>query len=172
MKHQATKASGKAESFDGGPLERRSRRETATFRQQCLVSFVKLQTKAAMTKTVLTIPRRMTLRELDYLFEIHDFNSFPVVEDHHLIGIVSKFDFLKNFIFTPNSVFPDYDELMKRMVEEIMTLEVHTVHLTTPLTRVLQMMVDLKNKSFPVVDDKGRVLGIISRGDIIRALNG
>lgn len=113
----------------------------------------------------------MSLRELDHLFEVEDFNSFPVVEDHHLIGIVSKFDFLRAFIFTPSTVFPHYDELMKRKVEEIMTKEVHTVHPATPLTRVLQMMVEMKNKSFPVVDKKGRVLGMISRIDIIRALN-
>jgi CBS domain-containing protein len=61
---------------------------------------------------------------------------------------------------------------MKRTVDQIMTREVHTVRPTVPLTRVLEMMVDLKTKSFPVVDDKSRVLGIISRGNIIGALNG
>jgi CBS domain-containing protein len=140
--------------------------------QERLANFIKLQTGAVMTKKVFTISKHMTLRELDHLFEVHDFNSFPVVEDGHLIGIVSKFDFLRNFIFTPSSVFPHYDELMKRTVDQIMTREVHTVHPTVPLTRVLQMMVDLKTKSFPVVDDKSQVLGIISRGNIIGALNG
>jgi CBS domain-containing protein len=49
------------------------------------------------------------LRELEHLFETHDFNGFPVVEGHHLLGIVTKFDFLKNFVFTPSTVFPHYD---------------------------------------------------------------
>jgi CBS domain-containing protein len=39
----------------------------------------------------------------------------------------------------------------------------------TPLTRALQMMVDMTIKSFPVVAD-ARVVGIISREDVIRAL--
>jgi CBS domain-containing protein len=154
------------------PINERLRTESVSLGQERLVNFIKLQTGAIMTKKVFTISKHMTLRELDHLFEVHDFNGFPVVEDGHLIGIVSKFDFLRNFIFTTSSVFPHYDELMKRTVDQIMTREVHTVRPTVPLTRVLQMMVDLKTKSFPVVDEKSRVLGIISRGDIIRALNG
>jgi CBS domain-containing protein len=47
-----------------------------------------------------------------------------------------------------------------------------TVHSYTPLTRVLQLMVDTRDKSFPVVDEKNRPVGIISRGDIVRALKG
>jgi CBS domain-containing protein len=155
-----------------GQVNERLRTESASIGQERLVNFINLQTGAVMTKKVFTISKDMTLRELDHLFEVHDFNGFPVVEDGHLIGIVSKFDCLRNFIFTTSSVFPHYEELMKRTVDQIMTKEVHTVLPTTPLTRVLQMLVNLQTKSFPVIDDESRVLGIISRGDIIRALNG
>jgi CBS domain-containing protein len=137
-----------------------------------LQKFLVMQTKEVMTKLVLTVSRHVTLRELEHLFETHDFNGFPVVEGHHLLGIVTKFDFLKNFVFTPSTVFPHYDDLMKRTVEEIMTRNVCSVHPTTPLTRGLQMMVETRDKSFPVVDDKNRLVGIISRGDIVRALRG
>src|SRR5262245_30313591 len=117
-----------------------------------LQQFVKLQAKSVMSRNVLTVQKNLTLRELDHLFAMHDFNSFPIVEDYHVIGIVSKFDFLKAFILTPSSVIPHYDELMKHTVNKIMTREVHTVHPTTPLTRILQMVVELKSRSFPVVD--------------------
>jgi CBS domain-containing protein len=140
-------------------------------RQLRLQEFLVMQTKAVMTAPVLTVSRHGTLRELEQLFEAHDFNGFPVIEDHHLIGIVTKFDFLRNFVFTPSTVFPHYDELMKRTVAEIMVTDVCTVHPTTPLTRVLQMMVETRDKSFPVVDEKNRLIGIISRGDIVRALS-
>jgi len=131
-----------------------------------------MQTKDVMTKLALTVSRQLSLRELEHLFETYDFNGFPVVEDHRLIGIVTKFDFLKNFVFTPSTVFPHYDELMKRTVEEIMIKKVCTVHSTTPLTRVLQLIVETRDKSFPVVDEKNRLVGVISRGDIVRALKG
>ena len=84
---------------------------------------------------------------------------------------MTKFDFLKTFILTPDSIVPRYDELMKRTVEEVMTRDVCTVHPITPLTRVLQMMVERRTQSFPVVDESNCLLGIISRGDIIRAFH-
>jgi CBS domain-containing protein len=41
---------------------------------------------------------------------------------------------------------------------------------TTPLTRVLQLMVSLKLRSFPVLGPDRQLLGMISRGDVMRAL--
>ena len=160
--------------LDGARRERnslaRSRRHESARRQARLLKFLAMQTKDVMNKFVLTVSRQVSLRELEHLFETYDFNGFPVVEDRHLIGIVTKFDFLKNFVFTPSNVFPHYDDLMKRTVEEIMVKKVSTVHPSTPLTRVLQLMVDTRDKSFPVVNEKNRLVGIISRGDIVRAL--
>jgi CBS domain-containing protein len=141
-------------------------------RQARLQKFLTMQAKDVMTKLALTVSRQLSLRELEHLFESYDFNGFPVVEDRHLIGIVTKFDFLKNFVFTPSTVFPHYDDLMKRTVEEIMIKKVCTVHSSTPLTRVLQLMVETRDKSFPVVNENNRLIGIISRGDIVRALRG
>jgi CBS domain-containing protein len=40
----------------------------------------------------------------------------------------------------------------------------------TPLTRVLQLMVNLKIRSFPVLGPNRQMLGVISRGDVMRAL--
>lgn len=146
-------------------------RESAR-RQARLQKFLSMQAKDVMTELVVTVSRQLTLRELEHLFETHDFNGFPVMEDHHLMGIVTKFDFLKNFVFTPTTVFPHYDDLMKRTVEEIMIKKVCTVHAATPLTRILQLMVETRDKSFPVTDEKNRLVGIVSRGDIVRALKG
>jgi CBS-domain-containing membrane protein len=123
-----------------------SRQSESAKRQRRLQKFLVMQTRAVMTKTVLTVNRKLTLRELEQLFEAHDFNELPVVEGRFLIGIVTKFDFLKNFVFTPNTVFPHYDDLMKRTVGQIMTPSVCSVHPTTPLTRVLQMMVELPRR--------------------------
>ena len=59
--------------------------------------------------------------ELESLFEKHDFNSFPVVEDGRMLGIVTKFDFLRAFAFTTGQTVPHYDELIRRPVGEMMT---------------------------------------------------
>ena len=123
-----------------------------------------------MTRSVITVTRQLTMRELEQLFEQHDFNSFPVVEDGNLVGIVTKFDFLRTFAFTTGQMLPRYDELMRRPVAETMTEAVVHVEPAAPLTRVLQLMVNLKARSFPVVDAQGQLLGIISREDVMRAL--
>jgi CBS domain-containing protein len=124
-----------------------------------------------MTRTVTTVTRQTTLRELEALFEKHDFNSFPVMEEGRMVGIVTKFDFLRAFAFTTGQMMPHYDELMRRPVGEMMTEAVVHVEPTAPLTRVLQLMVSLKSRSFPVIGADRQLVGMISREDVIRALN-
>ena len=104
------------------------------------------------------------------LFDKHDFNALPVVEDGKLCGIISKFDFLHAFAFTTSQVVPHYDVLMNRTTAEVMTEAVVHVDPASPLTRVLQLMVGLKTRSFPVMSADGQLEGMISREDVMRAL--
>jgi CBS domain-containing protein len=123
-----------------------------------------------MTRAVRTVTRQTTMRELGALFEKYDFNSFPVVEEGKMLGIVTKFDFLRAFAFTTGQILPHYDELMRRPVADVMTEAVVHIEPTAPLTRVLQLMVSLKNRSFPVIGHDRQLLGMISREDLMRAL--
>jgi len=123
-----------------------------------------------MTRAVTTVTRQVDMRKLAALFEKHDFNSFPVVENDTMLGIVTKFDFLRAFAFTSGQMVPHYDELMRRPVREIMTEAVVHVEPSMPLTRVLQLMVCIKARSFPVMTPERRLVGMISREDIMGAL--
>lgn len=123
-----------------------------------------------MTREVKTVTREITMRDLEALFERHDFNAFPVVEAGDVGGLVTKFDFLKAFAFTTGQMVPHYDELMRRQVKEAMTEAVEHIEPTAPLTRVLQLMVNLKMRSLPVIDRERRLVGMISREDVMRAL--
>jgi CBS domain-containing protein len=107
---------------------------------------------------------------LDTLFADHDFNAFPVVEHGKLLGIVTKLDFLRAFAFTTGQMVPHYEELMQRRVADVMTEAVVHVEPAAPLTRVLQLMVELRSRSFPVLATDGQLVGMISREDIMRAL--
>ena len=51
-----------------------------------------------------------------------------------------------------------------------MTEAVVHVEPAAPLTRVLQLMVNLKSRSFPVIGADHQLVGMISREDVIRAL--
>jgi CBS domain-containing protein len=132
--------------------------------------FLECRADQYMTREVAAVTRDTTLRELGALFAARDFNAFPVTEDGHIVGIVTKFDFLRAFAFTTHQMVPHYDELMQGTVGAVMTEAVVDVRADAPLTRVLQLMVNLKARSFPVTDRDGHLAGIISREDIMRAL--
>jgi CBS domain-containing protein len=135
-----------------------------------MYGFLACTTSQYMTRTVITVELQTTMRELGALFEKHDFNTFPVVEEEKILGIVSKFDFLRAFAFTSSQIVPHYDELMNRPLAEMMTEAVVHVDPTSPLTRVLQLMVSLKTRSFPVMNRDRQLVGIISREDVMRAI--
>jgi CBS domain-containing protein len=137
---------------------------------EAMYGFLACTVSQFMTRTVLTVNRQTTMRELAILFEKHDFNAFPVVENGNLFGIISKFDFLRAFAFTTSQVLPHYDELMNRPAAEVMTEAVVHADPISPLTRVLQLMVNLKTRSFPVLNANDQLEGIISREDVMRAL--
>ena len=95
--------------------------------------FLECTVSQYMTSTVQTVTRKVTLRDLDALFEQHDFNAFPVVEAGKMLGIVTKFDFLQAFAFTTSQIVPHFDELMRRTVADVMTEAVVHVEPAAPL---------------------------------------
>ena len=133
-------------------------------------SFIEQIVANHMTCDVKTVTRGVTLSELGDLFEREDFNTYPVEENGQVVGEVSKFDHLACFVFTPAHMMPRYNDLMKRTVTDIMTSEFIYVGPDTRLTRVLQLMVDHRIRSMPVIDGDQRLAGIISREDVMRAL--
>jgi len=125
-----------------------------------------------MTRGPVTITPDTTLRELEGLFEQHAFNGVPVIDGgEQLLGMVTKLDVLKAFSFTTGAPAPHYDEIMDgTLVEAVMTREPVTVREDLPLSRALMCMIELRNKSFPVVNEQGRLAGVLAREDILKAL--
>jgi CBS-domain-containing membrane protein len=122
-----------------------------------------------MTRAVNTVTRALTVRELGDMIKRDDFNTYPVVEDGQVIGIVTKFDVLKCFAFTPNQMVPRYSDLMNRTVGDVMVSDFIYVRPDTRLTRILQLMVEHRIRSIPVIDGQG-LAGIVAREDVLKAL--
>jgi len=123
-----------------------------------------------MTPTVCTVTSAVTMRELEKLFEKHDFNAFQfstmaVWSESSQNSISSA-----PFSFTTHQMVPHFNALMDLTAADIMTEAMVHVAPEMPLTRVLQLMVDLKIRSFPVLDSGKRLIGMVSREDIMRAL--
>jgi predicted transcriptional regulator len=123
-----------------------------------------------MTRPVKTVKRQVSVRELNQMFERDDFNTYPVEEDGQVVGIVTKFDMLKCFAFTPSQMVPRYSDLMNKTIGDVMTSDFIYVRSDTKLTRVLQLMVEHRIRSLPVIDGGSRLVGIIAREDVLKAL--
>lgn len=135
-----------------------------------MYEFLDYLVEDVMTAPAVTIGPETSLAQAQELFQERGFNALPVVDDAgRLLGVVSKLDVLAAFRFTPDHVFPPYDEIMKQPVSEEMAREVYTANPRTPLTRVLEKLVKEGVKSFPVLDDD-RVVGVVSREDVLSGL--
>jgi CBS domain-containing protein len=132
--------------------------------------FLEWHASQYMTKNVTAVPSTMSLHDLGALFDRYDYNSFPVVDDEVCVGIVTKFDFLKSFVFRTSQLVPHYHDLMGRTVRDVMSKDLVFVEPETPLTRVLELMISTRARSFPVLEPGHKLLGMISRTDISRAL--
>jgi len=123
-----------------------------------------------MTSDPIAVDKHVTLSDVEAIFEEHDFNGLPVIDKNRkLIGMVTKLDLLKAFTFTEKSKIPPYDAIMAQKISNVMPKEPHVVYPETPLTRVLQHMIETGHKSYPVVEND-YVIGIVAREDIMRAL--
>ena len=135
-----------------------------------MYEFLKYEVRDAMTANPIAISPQTPLKEVEELFENHDFNGVPVVdEQRHLLGILTKFDLLKAFSLGIHAMVPHYDEIMEQTAEAIMTRDPVSVEPRLPLSRLLQKLVEMRTKSLPVVDN-GLLVGIVAREDVLKAL--
>lgn len=135
-----------------------------------MYEFLEYCVEDVMQSQVVTIDPDATLAEAEKLFEEHQWNGLPVVDPAgRLIGVLTKLDLLAAFRFTDDHMFPPYADIMKRLVGDQMTREPRTVTPRAKLTKVLELMVESRYKSFPVVDGE-QLVGIVAREDLAKAL--
>lgn len=135
-----------------------------------MYEFLKYQVRDAMTADPIVMSAQAKLREAEELFETHDFNGVPVVDERwRLLGILTKFDLLKAFSLDSQAIVPRYQDIMEQPIEKVMTRDPVSVGPDLPLSRLLQKLVEMRTKSLPVVE-AGRLVGIIAREDVLKAL--
>ncbi len=101
--------------------------------------------------------------------------GMPVVEENKLVGVVAESDILRAVPFSYHILeggpegFAKLREIGKKPVSEIMTREAVTVSPIDGIEAAAQLMVKHRINRVPVVD-RGKLVGIVTRGDIIRVL--
>jgi CBS domain-containing protein len=136
-----------------------------------MYEFLVYHVRDVMTENPLTVKPEISLQEMEAIFQEHDFNGIPVVDkEGTLLGLVTKLDLLKAFVFEKEEIIPSYEQIVARRASDVMTKEPEVVDPQTPLTRVLQRMIETRNKSFPIIEN-GTLIGIIAREDVLKALH-
>ena len=135
-----------------------------------MFEFVECRVADVMTTEVITLRPESTLREAEQVIEQRQINGCPVVDaTGAVVGLLTAFDVLSAFRFESHAMMPRYDDLMAQSVATVMNRSPVTVTPELPLTRVLERMLALRNSGFPVVDG-GRLVGMVTRQDLVRAL--
>ncbi|QFS48433.1 chloride channel protein [Nostoc sphaeroides] len=122
-------------------------------------ALTKLTAKDVMQERVETLDAEMSLEEAMQSFARSHHRGFPVVEDNKLVGIVTQSDLLK---------IRDRNLANDIFLKEIMTPVPMTVTPIHTLSNVLYLLDRYQISRLPVVDGR-KLIGIITRADIIRA---
>lgn len=127
-----------------------------------------------MTSPPITATPDQTVKEAIRTLDRHEITALPVVDERHrLVGIVSEADLLRGeLISDPRAhvgTAVDDSEAAPKTVADVMTTGVLAVHESTDAADIARLMLDTGVKSIPVVHGQ-RVVGIVSRRDLIRVL--
>jgi CBS domain-containing protein/anti-sigma regulatory factor (Ser/Thr protein kinase) len=119
-----------------------------------------LKVKDVMTTAVLTATKNQTLRHIQALLRENHVTGIPIVEDQHLVGMISIADIItaldKGYIDLP--------------VEERMTKDVISLQDDMPLSFAISSLNKYHYGRYPVLDKEQKLVGIISSSDVIRTL--
>jgi CBS domain-containing protein len=114
----------------------------------------------------------------------HQVSGMPVIDaDGKLAGMITEGDFLHRaethteaprrrwleLLLGPGSRAEEYSRSHGRSVQDVMSPNVITVDAEAPLGEVVRLMEENAIKRIPVVED-GRVIGIVSRADLMATL--
>jgi acetoin utilization protein AcuB len=126
-----------------------------------------------MTRRVVTVGPEATIFEIQELMSANRIRHVPVVEkDNKLIGIVSDRDLRSAlpFRYVQEGISPEEKaRLQKLQAKDIMTRKVFTISPGYTIQDALLMIQNAKVGALPVVDDEGRLKGILSVRDLLRA---
>jgi CBS domain-containing protein len=137
--------------------------------------------KDIMMTTVVSIKRNADLHEAARILSENRISGMPVVDDNNrVIGVISEADILMLAGMKREHTFKDIlrnilgEPLPARSggnkVEDVMSFPPITSKADDEVMEVAKIFDERRIKRLPVVDNDGRLLGIVSRADIVRAI--
>lgn len=116
-----------------------------------------------MTEPVRTLAPNAPIRDLRALFERYGIGSVPLVDaQKNLVGIATKGDLTSKRI--------RYTDLAPRPVSSIATANVLSATTNTNIRELARVLLAQDIRGIPIVDEERHVVGIVTRGDILKSL--
>jgi CBS domain-containing protein len=135
-----------------------------------------------MTRSVLTVRPDTPLKDAAALLSEHRISGLPVVDgERRVLGVLSEGDilfkesngreskqgFLERLLAVPQ---PGLElKIAARTTGEAMSAPALTIGPRRPVTEAATTMIDEGVNRLPVIDDEERLIGIITRADLVRA---
>ncbi|MHB9094667.1 MAG: CBS domain-containing protein [Eubacteriales bacterium] len=143
-----------------------------------------MEIKAIMSSNVISITPDDDVKRAATLICLKKISGIPVVDGSgKLIGMISEKDVLRAIYPTYQELFENpeefkayadlrrrYGETTNLKVSEVYNKRVITVGPDTSLLNALSLMITKRVRRLPVVDSDGKIIGIVSQGDIHQAL--
>lgn len=134
-----------------------------------------------MTKDVIAVYPETSIEEITHIFIRHRISGIPVIDrERRVLGVVSESDIIYKEIHREPEllerlggiVLPAYRQTVKRghTAGEVMTSPPITATKDNTIQELVEIITEKKIKRVIITDDQGRLLGIISRIDIIKHL--
>ena len=139
--------------------------------------------KDIMNSSVKTAQGDTLIKDIASIMCLNKISGVPVIDDDNkLVGILSEKDILKAMFPDVEQIMQegakadfesiegDYKSLLEKKVADLMTQTVASVPPDMPLLKAASMMCVKKIRRIPVTDEMNRLVGIISIGDVHKAI--
>ncbi len=113
-----------------------------------------------MSRRLVTVTADTTMREVKTILRDRRISGLPVLDGGNLAGIVSIEDLIRSL----------EENDLDALAGQYMTTLVHTIGEREPAVRALNVFGRLGVGRLPVVDDEGRLVGIMTPDDITRGV--
>ena len=122
-----------------------------------------------MTKELVTLTLEDDLYQAEKLFKENHIRHIPVVEDDHIIGILSQTDLERiSFLdaYDEHEVEVDYTVYSMLTIEHLMVKDPHIISTNTPIEVVAEVLSTHEFHALPVVENDVLV-GIVTTTDLL-----
>jgi CBS domain-containing protein len=123
-----------------------------------------------MTPNPVTVSPSTSLRKAHWLMIDNKVRRLPVMDDEHLVGIVTMEDLRRAEPSTGIGLdLVKITDMLSRMtVRQLMTKDPQAISPEAPLIEAARMMLEQEISALPVIEN-GQLVGIITESDIFRA---